>query len=230
MMTRTGVRRWSSARLASVSTHLWYAAYGSNLSAGRFARYLEGGRAAGAQRTHPGARDATPPNGVRPVELPGRVFFAGQSSNWGGGVAYLDVADPRGGALGRAYRITDEQFADVVAQEMHREPGEVIDLASVLAARSLALGDGDYETLHVVGEIDGEPVLTFTCPDGAAPSLGLAAPSRPYLELIARGLLDAHDLEPREVLAYLADLPGVRGEWSPEQLRTTVLAAAAAPA
>ncbi|KNX37634.1 hypothetical protein [Luteipulveratus halotolerans] len=212
-----------------MTTPVWYAAYGSNLSAQRFARYLEGGRAAGAQRTHPGARDATPPSGVRPVRLPGQVFFAGESSSWGGGVAYLDVA-VQGEALGRAYRITDEQLADVVAQEMHREPGEIIDLPGVLAAQTLALGDGDYETLHVVGELDGEPVLTFTCPDGAAPQLGLAAPSRPYVEVIARGLLDAHDLQPREVLAYLEGLPGVRGEWTSADLRTTVLAAATAPA
>ena len=55
-------RRPRSARRREV----FYAAYGSNLSAERFACYIAGGTAPGASRALPGARDsASPSRGAR---------------------------------------------------------------------------------------------------------------------------------------------------------------------
>ena len=41
-----------------------------------------------------------------------------------------------------------------------------LDLSQVLAQRRHAYGPGRYETLHLVGELDDLPVVTFTAPAG----------------------------------------------------------------
>ena len=109
---------------------LWYAAYGSNMAADRFACYLAGGC---PTRSHRGlARGARPhaaSGDVRPVRLDGSVYFAWESPTWGGGIAFYD---PDG--LGRPsarYLLDLSQFSDVAAQEMHREPGTDLDLAEL---------------------------------------------------------------------------------------------------
>lgn len=204
-----------------MSEHLWYASYGSNLSAARFAYYLQGGRPPGATRTYPGARTPTPPVADRPLRLRGQVFFGWESSTWGGGgIAFLDPS-VAGEVLMRAYRITADQFADVVAQEMHRDPGESFDLALLRQDSRLTLGPGRYETLVVVGHLDDEPVMTFTCSSGGQrPESN--APSERYLQMIAAGLREAHSLGPDELVGYLLPLPGVEGHWSPADLARVV--------
>ena len=104
-----------------LSPEVWYVSYGSNMSRERLAAYLEGGRPRGARASYVGARDPSPPAADIAVELPGRLYFAGESSIWGGGVAFYDH-DESGPTAARAYRITAAQFADVAAQEMHRLP------------------------------------------------------------------------------------------------------------
>ena len=188
---------------------VWYAAYGSNLDPDRFEHYLAGGRPDGARRAVPGARDDSPPREHRAVELPGEMFFAWESPTWGGGVAFYDAdADDR--TFARAYLLTEGQFADVAAQEMHRHPAEDIDLAHVMEHRRHAMGPGRYETLHLVGELDGIPMLTFTAEDPER--LHVNAPSVPYLQLVARGLQRSHGLSSEEVVAHLASRRGLDGE------------------
>ncbi|AKU16339.1 hypothetical protein [Luteipulveratus mongoliensis] len=200
--------------------HVWYASYGSNLSAARFGHYLHGGQPAGATRDYPGARDPSPPTDRRALHLAGEVFFGWESPTWGGGVAFLDI-EATGDALACGYRITAEQLADVVTQEMHREPGPLLDLDVLLAQRRLVLGDGRYETVLVVGDVDGEPVVTFTCPsDDRRPTIN--PPSAAYLAVVARGLVESHGLAPDEVVGYLEGLAGVRGRWPSDDLTEVV--------
>jgi hypothetical protein len=191
-------------------TPVWYAAYGSNLSSARLACYLAGGRPPGAARTYPGARDPSPPTDARPVELAGTVHFAWDSPTWGGGIAFYDPRRP-GPSAGRAYRLTRGQLADVLAQEMHREPGADVDLTDLLAAGTAVLGIGRYETLHVVGDLDGEPVVTFTAPADAVPP---RAPTAPYLAVMGAGLLEC-GWTPSRAAAYLAARPGAGPAWTP---------------
>lgn len=197
--------------------HVWYASYGSNLSAARFAFYLSGGRPPGASRTYPGARDATPPAADRALRVPGEIFFGWDSPTWGGGgIAFLDL-DAGGEALVRAYRITHDQLADVVAQEMHRDPGDALDVDALIGARRLVLGPGRYETLAVVADLAGEPVVTFTCPDDEArPAVN--APSGRYLQMVAAGLREAHGLTTPQIRDYLLAAPGARPAWSADDL------------
>lgn len=186
---------------SSTAADLWYAAYGSNLDRRRFEAYLSGGRPVGASRTYPGARDPSPPSDDRPLLLPGRIFFAWKSPTWGGGIAFYD-AEANGTVYARAYRITSDQFGDLAAQEMRREPGADLDLARVLAERRHSYGPGRYETLHLVGELDGLPVLTFTAPTGH--ELVPNPPAPAYVDTIVRGLRECHGLTQQQARAYLS--------------------------
>lgn len=194
---------------------IWYVGYGSNLDRERFLRYLTGGRPPGAQRSVPGARDATPPQDERAVTVPGRMVFGWTSPTWGGGVSFLDAHGEalEDTALGRAYLLTEQPLADVAAQEMHAEPGADLDLARVLEHRRDVRGPGRYETLHLLGELDGSPLLTFTAEDPAA--LGRNAPSSAYLLTVARGLRATHALSDAEIAEHLATRPGA-APWTPE--------------
>lgn len=203
---------------------IWYAAYGSNLDRDRFQRYLTGGAAVGALRSHAGARDTTAPTGDRPVSLPGRLHFGWRSSTWGGGVAFYvpGEGESQGVVRARAYLLTEGQFADVAAQEMHRETGGGLDLARVLAHGYDVAGPGRYETIHRVGTIEDRAVLTFTAEDPDA--LGELAPTAPYLRTMAAGLRQSHGLDDEAVVDYLRQSPVVRGAWSAGELRECLAA------
>jgi hypothetical protein len=188
----------------------WYAAYASNLLSRRFALYLEGGVLAENGRVHTGARDPAPPVKIAPLRLPGTVYFATESTTWPGtGRALYDPVMPLpGGSAGRGYLITAEQFLDVVAQEMRREPGTFVPrvLPSVPGQR-VCLGDGHYETLVCTHRLGGHPVVTMAAPWrlGDVPLLPLAGP---YRDVITQGLHEAFGWNSVTADSYLAGLPG----------------------
>lgn len=191
------------------TTDVWYVSYGSNMCRDRLAAYLLGGRPEGARRSYVGARHKALPRADAAVDLPGRLYFAGQSSVWGGGVAFYDhdtVDHDLGPTAARAYRMTVQQFADVAAQEMHRlpEPDDPIErvLVGGLETGRHEAGPGHYETLLQVGERDGLPMLTFTAPHGHD-AVAHTEPSPPYREMLARGLRESRDWSAEVVEAYL---------------------------
>jgi hypothetical protein len=206
---------------------LWYAAYGSNMAGDRFGCYLAGGCPPGASRTYPGARDRTRPRETRPVRLDGSVYFAWESPTWGGGIAFYDP-DAAGESVAVAYRLTLGQFSDVVAQEMHREPGGDLDLAQLWDSGRHALGPGRYESLHVVGHLEELPVVTFTA-SWAADAVGFNPPAAAYLATMARGLAESHGWGPDRIAAYLLGRPGLGSAWDEAALRA-LLGAPASPA
>ncbi|NYG60409.1 hypothetical protein BJ980_003332 [Nocardioides daedukensis] len=195
-----------------MSQHLWYVSYGSNMSLVRLRCYLEGGCPPGARVTYAGARDSTLPVADVAVELPGSLYFAGESRTWGGGVAFYDHDVP-GPTPARAYKITAEQFADVAAQEMHRIPDPDDPLVEVLLNGLVdglpdgrhAAGPGSYETLIEVGRLDGLPMLTFTSPHGRD-AIEHTPPGPAYLAMLAEGLRDAHGWDDDQVEAHFAAL------------------------
>ena len=203
---------------------VWYASYGSNLSRDRFLHYLGGGRPAGASRTFPGARDRTPPVDDRALTLPGELFFAWDSPTWGGGIGFYDAGTP-GPTLARAYLVTEQQFADVAAQEMHQLPGEDLDLSHVLEHSRHDLGPGRYEALHLVGELEGTPVLTFTTPEPDA--LQRNSPVSAYLSMLVAGLRESHALTDEEITDYLLGRPGIGPLW--DRARIAELVSGSAP-
>jgi hypothetical protein len=197
-------------------TEVWYVAYGSNLFFERFMCYLAGGRPEGGSRTYPGARDPRAPVDIRPVQLTGTVYFALQSRVWGGGMAFFD-ASGSGTVAARAYRLSCSQFADVAAQEMHRDPLADLELARVLEHGRWSYGPGRYETLVRLGELGDAPMLTLTAPWNVH-DVQPAAPSAAYLTVIAAGLRESHGWSREQIVEYLVELPGVSPEWIPERL------------
>lgn len=196
---------------------VWYAAYGSNLSVTRFTHYLEGGLPDGASRPYDGARDPSEPLAAVPVTLDGDVYFAWTSPTWGGGIAFYDP-DGEGTAAGRAYLVTGEQFSDVASQEMRHPVGRDLPLTSLFReSRTAVLGPGRYETLHVVGEIDAIPVVTFTA-SWEHRTVDLNAPTAAYVRTIATGLAETHGMDAPEVCDYLMERPGMRPVWSQRTL------------
>ncbi|MCF8603364.1 histone deacetylase [Gordonia sp. HY442] len=191
------------------TTHLWYVSYGSNLCADRLGCYLQGGRPEGGLRTYPGARDTTEPLDARATILPGRIFFAGESRTWRGGMAFYDHEAP-GSTPAGAYLITIEQFADLAAQESDREPTPDSAIEAALRDRTILQADGDtlvvddglYSRLVRVGTIDRLPVLTVTSIPGIG-DVDHTRPSEPYLAMIGRGLRETHGWDDDTSQRYL---------------------------
>jgi len=186
-------------------SHVWYVSYGSNLSASRLACYIEGGRPPGGSRTNPGCRDRTPPLRTVPVDLPGRLYFTGESPQWGGGAAFYDHETP-GPTAARGYLVTVGQLADIAAQEMYREPSPDDPLEKALltglAGGRHAIGTGRYETLVEVGRLDDLPMYTFTSGHRAS-EVPHTGPAPAYLAVLAAGLRESRDWDDDQISAYL---------------------------
>lgn len=197
-----------------MNSHVWYVSYGSNMASARLATYLGGGVPAGGSRHNPGARDATPPLRSAPVDLPGALYFAGESRQWGGGVAFYDhAATDRGPTCARAYLVTVGQFADIAAQEMYRTPSDEDPVEALLggllgaAAGPHRVGPGRYETLVDVGRRDGLPMLCFTATEGID-DVEHRPPSPAYAETLAVGLRESRGWSDDCVSAYLDRVSG----------------------
>ncbi|MCM2391384.1 histone deacetylase [Streptomyces albipurpureus] len=201
---------------------VWYASYGSNTDPDRLRYYIVGGQPSGAARTYPGCRDSSPPRRSVAIEVPGLLYFATESPVWTGGRAFYDP-DADGVLWARAHLVTAEQFADIAAQEMYEAPGRDLDLNSVLAEGRVALGPGRYETLVCPGSLGGIPVVTFTAP-WRCRDVAVTRPSSAYLRHLALGLLSSHAWEETAVAHYLAQAPGVAGEWTPSEMETLIAA------
>lgn len=200
---------------------VWYAAYGSNLSAHRFTTYLSGGPAEHRTIDTPqaGARDATPPIANRSWEIRHRLFFAAASKSWGGGsVAFLDPNAEFGQrTYTRLWLVTAQQFEDVFRQENGITVPDVDDRAEPLftiddldAGGHVDLADGWYgRLLHLGPGPDGHPIATFTGADPGRHTIGPAHSS--YLRTIGIGLMERFRLKPGGAAKYLAERDGNAG-------------------
>lgn len=205
-----------------MSDLVWYAAYGSNLSAERFITYLTGGSPPHVPVVgrHGGARDSSAPLANRSWEVPHRLFFAASSSKWGGGaLAFLDpVADDTNVSLTRLWLITTEQFEDVFRQENRLAVPAPNDTAAVPLFTVRDLGPGGHcdatsswygRVINLGAGPDGHPVVTFTGRQADRHRLGPAHPS--YLRTMGIGLMDRFRLEPAAAAEYLAGSEGNAG-------------------
>jgi hypothetical protein len=186
---------------------VWYVAYASNLSRERFLAYLRGGQPVGSRRHYSGGRDPSQPRGHQAIRLAGRLGFAGTSTVWGGGLAFLDP-EGEGEVVARAYLVTFGQFSDVVAQEARRDPGR--DLVRGVDGRLGAMSR-IYDTILELEPHEGVPVMTMTASgsSGEPP----VAPSAPYLSTILAGLADGCGLDAAARVDYLLQARGVAPTW-----------------
>lgn len=205
-----------AAHVTSDGPVVWYAAYGTNLSTARLTCYLSGGRPSGAARRYDGCRDPSPPRDVRPAELPGRLSFAGESSVWGGGMAFY-TPGPDGVVHARAYLLRLEQLGDLVAQEARHPVGVDLVLDPDRGPTRHGLSR-TYDVLLDVGELDGHRMLTLT--GSTVPVVN--APSASYVRVMLDGLADGFGLDADARAAYLASADGVAPRWTREAVRRLV--------
>jgi hypothetical protein len=196
-------------------SHVWYVCYGSNLDAGRFGCYLEGGLAPGRASPNPGCADRSPPTGDKAVSVPASLYFSGHTASWGAGGAPAFVAadDVSRRALARAYRITAGQFADIVAQE-NGLSSFALDWEALLDEGRLRCDLPTYDMLRLVG-FDRDPCVTFT--SSRSPD-HFAAPAPEYLRTIAAGLAVSHRLSPGRIGDYLLAAPGIADAYTRDDL------------
>lgn len=191
---------------------VWYVSYGSNMAQERFLCYVQGGRPSGAQRTYTGCRDATAPQDSCAWQLPGQVVFAGTFYAWdpNGAGAALFFPDPGHRSVARAWLVTKEQFADVVAAENGHAPGSFDDVVNpVLAGRddAAAIGSGPYGRMVACGQRAGVPAWTFTT-NTSFEDVELNAPPQAYVDMLVSGLVQTTGWADERARAYLRGLPG----------------------
>jgi hypothetical protein len=188
---------------------VWYASYGSNLDAERFACYIAGGRPRGATRASKGARDKSPPLDSVALTLSHQLYFSGETRVWSGSPAFIDTKPVDGVVcLARAYLIGWGQFLDVVAQENGRPSAPVeIEDYELVPGLSFQIGSGQYENLLCTERLKDVPVVTFTSPHPMNVAT-FGAPSAGYLATLIIGLRQSHDLSDEEVTSYLGSAPG----------------------
>ncbi|WP_051574532.1 hypothetical protein [Mycobacterium sp. URHB0044] len=182
------------------------------MSAARFGCYVSGGRPPGARRTYLGCRDQSPPRRDVGIRLAGGLSFAGESTVWGGGIAFYD---PRAAneLAGRAYLLTFGQLSDVVAQETRR-PVESDLVLEDGVDRRWRVSSYVYETLLHVDDRDGVPMFTIT----SLQDLEHTPPSAPYLRTMLDGLEETFGWTADERAAYLLRAPGVSPAWNAGEL------------
>ena len=202
---------------------VWYSSYGSNLFRERLLLYIEGGSMEGISRVYKGSRDKMPPIDDIPVKYDHSVFFAGASKSWdNGGVGFLDPS-PGGQGLGRAYRITSDQFDDIITQE---NGGDVDVLKPKVWAFDKAIGgqaaleSSAYGNLVHVGDYQGAPVMLFTTSNTSEDVMSGTAkvrktvpfksnsPSLDYVDTIGRGIQETFGLDRFEVADYIRGMNG----------------------
>lgn len=194
---------------------VWYAAFGSNLSAARLACYLRGGTPRGAARAYEGCRDPSPPRDDRTITIAGSLRFAGASRVWGGGTLFYDPGG-RGDVHARAYLLRLEQFGDLVAQETRQPVGRPLVLAETGPTRH-GLSQV-YDVVLDLGELDGHRLITLS----SARDHPASPPSEAYVRILLDGLAEGFALDVEARIAYLARIDGMSPTWTVDELRTLV--------
>ncbi len=146
------------------SDPVWYACYGSNLSARRFACYILGGILPETGREYAGCSDRTVWREDRVRVFPGRMYFGNESRQWQGGVSFFRPGRS-GETLMRLYRITYGQLKEIRQQE--------------------GASDAWYGRLVCLGYEDDVPVFTLTSEEPRPEN----APGDAYLALIRSALI-----------------------------------------
>ncbi|CAA6657386.1 unnamed protein product [Spirodela intermedia] len=205
---------------------IWYGTYGSNIWKPRFLCYIQGGQADGMQIPCSGSEDKTLPKDVLWKVVPHQLFFGrSHSKTWGkGGVAFLHPE--RNDATKTymcMYRITLEQFNDVLCQEncLKEEMGfPLFDLSAldfVIQNKYIlwwrlryAIQDGWYSNVVYLGNENGFPILTMTCmpkdiEQFKSGQLPLHPPSKDYWHTLSRGLVEGKQLSEEEAVDYLTN-------------------------
>ncbi|MFZ0489684.1 MAG: hypothetical protein WBV47_03815 [Salegentibacter sp.] len=190
---------------------VWYACYGSNLLKERFQCYISGGRPKNAKRVYPGCSDRNFSGISNPIRIAGELYFAKASKTWsGGGAGFIYTnGDNEAETLGRRYLITEEQFIELVQQEIKFEGAFHIDLNEVRSRGFLDMkNDSWYGKILYLGEKEGSPVFTFTNEVFLQDEIN--APHPFYLKIIIEGLKETYKMTNLEIEEYLRHKKGIK--------------------
>ena len=158
------------------SDPVWYAAYGSNLSAERFLYYIAGGECPINGKTYMGCADKTPWSQSLVRTVPGSMYFANHSPSWEHkGVAFY-APDCAGETIMRLYRITFGQLKDIQKQE-----------------------GGWYSRMAFIDFVEGVPAFTLTSGSRQEET----APSDKYFNLIFDALTKDCGIHWKQIKEYL---------------------------
>lgn len=117
----------------------------------------------------------------------------------------VQITGNHNATLGRRYLITLDQFLDVVRQE-NALPADCelsIDFDLLKSEGSqIVLPGRYYGRLLYLGDVEGYPMLSFTCiPD--MEDMEMAPLFGPYYDVIAKGLKETFAMSDEEIAAYL---------------------------
>ncbi len=194
-----------------MTDYVWYACYGSNLLTERFSCYIGGGRPANAKRIYPGCSDKTLPKKQKPAYIPYELYFAKSSKTWSGGGAGFINSERKSetSTLGKMYLITQQQFVDLVQQEVKLEGEFDINLNEVINAGQLDMKNGTwYDRILYLGKEENAPVFTFT--NSMYLKEEINPPHPFYLRMIIEGLRETYQLENSEIGNYLKTRTGIK--------------------
>lgn len=149
----------------------------------RFYCYIQGGEYKGI--TEEGCRDKTLPIEEKDIIIPHKVVYGGENKKRHAGVAFLNP-EPKGLSLCKMYKITPEQFVDVLRQENGLSYTPQIDFEEVIKKYQLKVFDGEYGNMLWLGYCEGIPIFTFTCAEIPKET----KPSKKYVDTINSGFAD----------------------------------------
>ncbi len=205
---------------ANQSAYVWYASFGSGLSIENFMTFIEGGKMDGADRICVGCRDKTAPKKSMFLSLPYDLVFAGQSSTHSGGLAILGTdRSSKSHTIARAYLITVEQFEDIAAQENFQTESIRLPLTAAIRAGHATIkgikGTRTYDELLYCGEYDRMPMFSLT---SLKPHSQYTAPNPFYTQSLCKGLSQHPELNAKTAIEYLANRPGIIGNYSKKDI------------
>ncbi|MDR6999746.1 hypothetical protein [Neobacillus niacini] len=168
-----------------------------------------------------GCRDSSLPIGESAFTIPYPLYFAKKAAGWGSqGVAFISLnQDSSNITYSKKYLVTTEQFLDIVSQE-NGGIGFDIDLNEVIEKGSSIFRSSWYGNIVYLGEDKGYPIFTFTAPWNLD-EVECKKPSHAYLTTIIKGLRSDYSNE--EIYDYLRNKPGIKGNYSDEELASVVL-------
>ncbi|VFQ97970.1 unnamed protein product [Cuscuta campestris] len=198
---------------------VWYASFGSNMYFPRLRCYVEGGQLEGMKRRHAGSMDKTLPMETIWKIFPHRLFFGRDHTlTWGyGGVAFLNPEITEDKSRMCLYRITLEQFNDILLLEnvsSYEMTDPLFDLAALCSIEDKktisveAVKTGWYHNVLYLGKENGIQILTMTCSSSDVDSFKsgefpICAPSKGYAEVLIKGLVEGKQFTEEQAAAYI---------------------------
>jgi succinyl-diaminopimelate desuccinylase len=202
------------------SAYVWYASFGFGLSKENFMTFIEGGKLEGTERICTGCRDKSPPKKDMFISLPYDLVFADQSPVNSGGFAILNTKkSARSHTIARAYLITVDQFEDIAAQENYQTEYLRLPLTKSIRTGHTTInnvkGSRTYDELMYCGEFDRIPMFTLTT---LRQITSYTAPNPLYTKSLCKGLSQNPEINADMAVEYLANRPGIIGNYTKEDI------------